>query len=487
MRLFSRYPVDKRHNREWLVRIRLTLFSIAIAGGLAMPWCGQADDTADSINVLKQQIEALDQKVRILERQRELGAESADAAAKETPTVTLGNNGLSVNSADKNFVIQLHGVVQVDNRSFFNDGGIQGNDGILLRRARPILQGTVYRDFDFFFQPDFGGSSVQIFDAFMDYHYSPWLRLRIGKLKTPVGLEQLQSDVAISFNERSLATDLVPNRDIGFELWGDFGDGRLSYAAGVFNGVGDARNSSNADFEDHREFAGRFFLQPFKQTGLAALEGLGFGVGGSWGNTFSNAAGLPATTGGTLAGFTTDGQQQFFAYNPTNGTVVANGDHWRISPQGYYYWGPFDLMGEYVISHQQVSKGAMSAGLENTAWEVSAGWVLTGEDASFSGVTPKRPFDLAAGHWGSVQLVGRYAALNLDKDSFPVFANPGTSASAAHAWAVGLNWYLNKNIRMDASFSRTTFTGGGGAGTAAPAIVTRQPEEVFFTRLQLAF
>jgi hypothetical protein len=37
------------------------------------------------------------------------------------------------------------------------------------------------------------------------------------------------------------------------------------------------------------------------------------------------------------------------------------------------------------------------------------------------------------------------------------------------------------------SFSHTTFNGGGGSGTSAPATVTQKPESVFFTRLQLAF
>src|SRR5204863_660800 len=123
------------------------------------------------------------------------------------------------------------------------------------------------------------------------------------KFKTPVSLEVLQSDPVTLFNERGLPTALAPNRDIGFQLWGDVADGRINYAAGVFNGVGDGRNTSNVDFEDHREFAGRLFLQPFKGTGVTALRGLGFGVGGSWGNTFSNATGLPSA-------FLTDGQQQ---------------------------------------------------------------------------------------------------------------------------------------------------------------------------------
>jgi hypothetical protein len=40
-------------------------------------------------------------------------------------------------------------------------------------------------------------------------------------------------------------------------------------------------------------------------------------------------------------------------------------------------------------------------------------------------------------------------------------------------------------VKLD--FSHTAFTGGGGAGTSAPATVTRKPENVLFTRIQLAF
>jgi hypothetical protein len=36
-------------------------------------------------------------------------------------------------------------------------------------------------------------------------------------------------------------------------------------------------------------------------------------------------------------------------------------------------------------------------------------------------------------------------------------------------------------------FSHTHFNGGGGAGTSAPATVTRKDENVMFTRVQLAF
>ena len=73
------------------------------------------------------------------------------------------------------------------------------------------------------------------------------------------------------FNERALPTALVPNRDLGVELHGELLEGVASYAAGVFNGVGDARNSSNFDFEDRKALEGRVFFQPFKQSSLAVV------------------------------------------------------------------------------------------------------------------------------------------------------------------------------------------------------------------------
>ena len=453
----------------------------------------------------EQRLQELDQKVKIIERNRELEAEAAEAKAKEAPKITLGDQGFSFASANGNFGLQLRGVLQVDSRSFFNDGGTVGNDGFLLRRVRPILQGTVFRDFDFLFVPDFGtgnnagnggaAPTPQIYDAYLNYRYSPALQFQAGKFKSPIGLEQLQADRDIIFNERDLPTDLVPNRDLGFELHGDLFQGIASYAAGIFTGVGDARNSSLSDFEDDKAFEARVFFQPFKTLSVPALQGFGFGLAGSFEEMQgTNTIGLPATTGGNLPGYATVGQQQFFAFNPTNRSVVADGQHWRLSPQGYYYYGPFGLLGEYVISDQQVKSAgtgpAHSAFLANTAWQIAGSWLLTGEDATYGVVIPRHSFNPASGGWGAWQLVLRYSALDIDNAAFPFFSDPSSSARSAHEWSLGLNWYLNRNVSVRTSFSHTTFTGGGGggaSGTSAPGAVTRQDENVLFTRVQLAF
>jgi phosphate-selective porin OprO/OprP len=384
----------------------------------------------------------------------------------------------------------------LDSHTFFGDNDLsQGNDSFLLRRARPILEGTVFRDFDFQFIPDFGGSSVQIFDASLNYRFRPELQFKAGKFKSPVGLEQLQVDADVAFNERSLATDLVPNRSVGVEVWGDIGEGALTYAAGIFNNTGDGRHSGNVDFTDDKEFAGRVFGRPFKESGPAWLRGLGIGVSGSYSQVSSNSAALPSTTGGSLPGYASAGQQQFFAFNPVVGPVVADGTHWRVSPQAYYYYGPFGLMGEYVISDQGVLNSAnlRKANLQAQAWQIQAQYVLTGEDATFGTLIPNRPFTWHGGGWGAWQLVGRYGELSIDDDAFPNFANPATSAKGATEWAVGINWWLNRNLRVLTSFSHTDFDGGGmvnladPASRSAPATVTHQSENALFTRLQLSF
>ncbi|MBC8097030.1 MAG: porin [Akkermansiaceae bacterium] len=440
--------------------------------------------------------EELDQKIRIAERHAELTAEASEAKAKDSPKLSISQNGVSFSSADTNFVVKLRGLVQLDGRKFFDDNPrSEGNDTFLLRRARPIIEGTFFRDFDFQIVPDFGGSSVQLVDAFVNYRARPELQFKAGKFKGPVGLEQLQSDATLPFNERSLVTGLVSTRNVGVQLWGDIAEGALGYAIGAFNQAGDGRNPNNNDFNDNKEIAGRIFAQPFKSTERASLQAFGVGLAGSWSQVRSNSAGLPSTTGGTLPGYATEAQQQFFAYNPSIGTVVADGEHWRLSPQLSYLFGPFGLIAEYGISHQEVANSATGAraALEHHAWQVGAQWMVTGELASFTGIVPERPFNWRTGGWGAWQLMARYSNLSIDDAAFGDFSDASLSASEATAWSVGINWWLNKNVRVLTSFTHTTFDGGGNFNPldsrtfSAPATVTAQDENALFTRIQIGF
>jgi phosphate-selective porin OprO and OprP len=478
-----RSSVNVRTSFSYIVGAAL-LFAVSTSTSslLAADASPSTDELLQRINSLEQELKELKAKVE----QQQPGTNQAETAAgqppKSTGFISAGPDGFQFQSGDTNFAIALHGLIQTDSRTFFSDDKAKGNDAFLLRRARPIISGTVYRDFDFLFTPDFGGNTVQIVDALVNYRLEPEVQVQIGKMKPPVGLEALQQEQFTFFNERSLATGLVPYRDIGVELHGDLFGGVISYAAGLFNGAPDyVTTTTNTAWDNNKSFDARIFLQPFKNTSIAPLKGLGVGVAGTY--QLDSGTTNNGNTTGLTQGFVTDGQQKFFTYS---NSVASTGIHTRITPQGYYYWGPFALMGEYVENNDHVSnfaKKITSANLDNTAWEISGGYVLTGEDASYNGVTPNHPFSPFNGRWGAVQLVGRFAELDVDKKAFHGFADPTTSASQADAWAVGLNWYLNRNIRINTSFAKTTFEGGNGP----KATVTKQPEEVFFTRLQLSF
>ena len=449
------------------------LFMVMIVGALfggAFPaFAAETDNEAPVATPpsLEERLQELDQKVRVLERTRELAQEEAAAKAKETPVVGAGKDGFFLKSANGDFQLKLRGYVQADSRFFLDDKKTAAVDQFLLRRVRPIIEGTLYKYFDFRIMPDFGGGKVELQDAYLDIRYQPEANLKVGKFKAPVGLERLQSGTDILFVERALPTDLVPNRDLGFQLHGEFLGGALSYAVGVFNGVADGA-STDGDNNNDKEFAGRVFARPFKGSDVEPLAGLGFGVAGSYGDQ-----------DGALPSYKTTGQEKFFSYQST---ATAAGVHYRISPQGYYYWDALGLLGEYVFSSQEIKNGTNSAAIRNDAWQVALSYLLTGENASYKGITPKQQFDPRNGTWGAFELAARLSRLNIDDAAFTkkTFADITKSARTARAIGGGVNWYLNRNVKAVLDYEQTSFDGGSTTGD-------RVTEKVIQTRFQIAF
>lgn len=417
----------------------------------------------------------LDQRLRIIERKLELQAEESAAKAAATPTVALSaEKGLSVKSPPPGDVeVKFKALVQADGRFFSGDAQNPQNDTFLFRRVEPTVEGSWGKLIGFRLNAQLAGDSATLNDAYVDLRFDPRATLRIGKTKTPVGLERLQSSSTLAMVELGFPGELAPGRDIGVQLQGEFADARLSYALGAYNGTPDGRDAITSNPDNDFEFAGRVFAEPWKNGG-GALSGLGFGIAASHGETRGSGNNF-------LPRYRTPGQVQFFNYRSA---VVADGDRSRWSPQAYYYRGAFGLLGEYIVSKQEVSLPAAGAraDFDNKAWQLVAGWVLTGEDASFKGVVkPNQPFTSGSAGWGALELVARYGRLDVDDDAFPRFADPAVAASQASSWGLGLNWYLTGNLKLVANYTQTAFESG------APAGADREDEKAFFTRAQFSF
>jgi len=394
--------------------------------------------------------------------------ESSDSVAASHRTVVAGSNGLVLSSSDGANTITVHGYVQADDRMFSSNIHGEDLDTFLFRRIRPQIEGTIFNAVDFRFMPDFGQSNPQIQEAYLEWKSFPLAKLRVGKFKEPMGLEALRSDRDLSFTERSLASDLLPLRYMGAQISGSLLSNSVSYAAGYFNGSNDGSNG-NFQWVAANEFASRMFFLPFTKTRIGTLRQLGFGFAGSVANQH-----------GPIAGLKTMAQSTFFKYS--SGTM-ANGQHVRISPQGYYYVGPVGVLGEYVISSQDVAHGVQKANVTNRGWQVAGSVVLTGEKNTYNGVKPHNSFEPSRGlrHLGAFELAFRYSQLRVGSNAFPLFASSKTAAQAADERAIGLNWYLSRFVKLTSDLEYTSFT------MASQAVAPLHNEIVLMNRVQLAF
>ena len=481
---------------------RATVLAVALTSIALAPFTARAQTppsaSASEIEALREQIRQLDQKLRVLERNLELKDETAAAAAKKLPKLTASDGRIEIASADGANSLRLRALLVADARFYLDDvnnannpAGTGTNDTFLLRRARIGLEGKFSDRFQYIVVSEFGtGSSVSVTDANILTAINPAFNVRVGKFKTPVGLEQLQSDPVAFFNERSVATGLTPNRDVGIQLEGAFLTNRISYQVGVFNGVPDGGNTSQAttDFDSDKTVAARLFATPFVNDKGSVLKGLGFGIAASQGNYDS--------VNGRAGQYRTDGQQTYFTYLTSTTTpasnVIADGQGTTISPQAYYYYGPFGLLAEYVSSTIDVRRGTQAVReIENTGWNLSAGYVLTGEDAGYKGVTPKTVFNPSAGTWGAFEVVARVAQVDIDDDVFEGgtagrLANPDVSASKVTTYGIGLNWYPAKAIRVGLDYFENKFGLADGASPAKDAVIS-DDEQTIIARVQVSF
>lgn len=454
---------------------RVVLVSLLLPGAVAARPClvaAQQDSTPPAS--VEERLRELDQEVRILKRRREMERDSVVATPKNRPQAIADKSGFWLRSADGKFTLHLGGYIQADSRTFLEATAVGLNNTFLLRRARLLLEGTVFEFFDFRLLPDWGGGTAVIQDAYVTGRVSPGLRLKAGKFKGPVGLERLQSATDILFIERAFPSAIAPNRDLGFELAGDVADSVVHYEIGIFDGAVDGA-SLDTDTGDNKDGEGRLSFTPFRHSGTRYLEGLSLGIAGTIGGEYGTQAapGLPS--------YKSPGQNPFFGYrsDATAVAAVAAGRRWRVSPQAYWSIGPLGLLGEWIRSSQMVSRGTTTAAIGAEAWQAAGSFALTGEKASYRGITPRKPVD--ARGVGAVELVARYSELQVDDDAFPAFADPTRSARKAREWAVGVNWYPEQRIKIAVNYGRTSFDGG------APAGADRDHEKALLTRFQVAF
>jgi phosphate-selective porin OprO and OprP len=488
--------------RTSIVPVVAAVIVAAVAGMLpaanrayaqAQPSAAELQREINQLQAKLDALQALDQKVEVLDKRVDTEQQDTTQKFGNLPKVKADANGITVGSPDGDFNLRVHGLIQVDSQSYTNGDDKKAPGGVtsstfLINRARAIFEGTVFKNYDYHLEPDFGLGTTVLQDAWLDAHpLGDAVRFEAGKFKSPFGLERLQQDTNLLFIQRGLTTNLIPNRDIGFMFHGSLLDQVFTYQLAFLNGVPNNTASVDADTNDGKDFVGRVFFQPLKETNVEFVRGLGVGLAGTYGDE-----------NGALSKYKSSGQSTFFSYVSGSGTAAAPnatayGERHRISPQAYYYVGPFGLLGDYVNDTQDVRLTTTSTvkkvtttnkndeTFANHAWQIQAGFMLTGENESYYGVKPAHDFNPLEGGWGAWEIKARFGSLDVDHDAFAYkFASDTTSAERATEYAGGLNWYLSQNIKLDFEYLWTAFFRGATHGN-------RPGEGAFLTQAQIAF
>jgi phosphate-selective porin OprO/OprP len=435
----------------------------------------------EEIRMLKERNEQLEKELRGLRETLEAqpvspsveeGAPEAAApsakAGKTAPEFEVGyKDGFYIGSEDGQYKLKLGGRVTTRYSAFESDTPL--NDQFAIKRARLETDVSLLDYYDLRVQLEFsdtgsapgpfppgnpttGSSSSslntpRLKDAYIDVHYFPEARFRMGQYKAPFSWEALLSHKYLDFVDTSIAVNNTRfgGRDIGAMLHGKLLGNMLEYQLAVLNGSGENTGDNNSE----KDLDARLVLRPFSKTDNWLVSGMQFGISETTGKENTNMSGFKFSTTGGLA---------FNTFS--SGDVMTN--RTRLGTEFIWPFGPASIKSEWIWMwmddfqlRDSTNQVLQEEDLHFRAWYLSGTYLLTGEKKALGRIVPSRPFDPFKGTWGAWEIAARYSAFKSDddliKDGF------ATGTDGAEAFTIGLNWYLNPYMRVILDYEHTDF------------------------------
>ncbi len=369
--------------------------------------------------------------------------------------VSVGEKGLKVETADKQFKFQFGGRLQVEADGDIGDDELsQGaTEGVEVRRARMYMKGVVWGDYKYIVEADFADNDIAIKDAFLTYKgFKGWAGLEItaGHQKQPISMELQESSNDIMFTERSTVNVLTaPAFDRALGLHAKFSDKSWSAQLGFYgDGVSPALDSEGDKSTDDEgwSFASRVTYAPINTKAQVVHLGA-FGGYKGFSDVKSTVKFASETT-------------HMSNLKLTNVKITDVKGLGIFGVESAYMNGPFSIQGEYA--HEWVTRGGGMNGLDLNAAYVQVAWTLTGEARSYKGsdgefkyLKASENFSWSKGTWGAFELAGRYGISDIAYGSY----EDGTREQDI---TFALNWYMNNNVRVMADYRYAFDLAGSG-------------------------
>jgi phosphate-selective porin len=380
-------------------------------------------------------------------------------------------DGFTLRSRDKRNELKLQASAQLDSRFYMGESVAPHSFDI--RRARFDFNAKLLEFMSIRLQAALEDNPY-IRNAILDLKACDAFHFRVGQMKVPFSSEWLTLDNQVNFLERAAAEPIYPFFDRGAMIWGDLAGQAVTYNLGIYNGNGVDLDGNKGDIDGSKDVAGRFFLQPFRNAGLAAIEGI-YLVGQGTHGLMSVPTRRFETRGMATPNYESLAwrwrTEQVIGTNGRNTDSVAAevGSKSRLGAELHYLYGPFALSLEWAVvrykditiyhDFYQGSKRLMHEAVarHNGGIHSASAWAslfLTGEKKTLDNFgwrqpTPKSQLAPGSAGTGAWELLGRFSATIANEALF----DKDTKTSGYKASALGL--------------SGTAASGEGGSVTPA--------------------
>jgi phosphate-selective porin OprO/OprP len=469
-----------------------------------------ADQSAPKVAALQAQLDTVNHELadvkaaQVADASNIITLQAPPSGATVTPSLPNGKPALA--SADGRFTANLRANVMFDAGKYFQKDNLPAqvtnrdlNDGTNFRRARFGIDGKLFKDFDYSWIMEFGGSGAenagQIFEAYVQYTGLKPLKIRVGAFEPNIGLAAAVSTTQMPIMERPSPAEVARNvaagdsrsavQVFGNGLWGE-GDSGIATrwfasAAVTGNTVGTINSTGAATAQPTDEqtgIIGRFALAPFSSTDWQ----LHLGVNGQY-VTQPNDAGAAVNPRYPVQlrdrpELRIDGTRLVDTGAIDARHVTVLGAEAGLTAQNFMLEGEYF---DYRIDRRNATNPVIAPSNPNfSGWYVTGVWVLTGEnrpynpaEARFDGPKPNYNFNPSAGTWGAFEIAARYSDLDLNyHDCGAGHAIPAAGVACFDAIrggqqkisTIGMNWYLNPDIRFMLDFQHVDVNRFNAAG-----------------------
>jgi phosphate-selective porin OprO/OprP len=471
--------------------------TIGVIGALATGSAHAQSANDEQIAILKQQLRALEKKLDNVQKQTNTVQKQSDSVKqsvananaaylpkKAVPfidaTLKMPGNRPTFCTADGANCIAITGRLHLDTAAYSFRPNTAAtlpqsvNDGINARRARLGLIGTFNRDWEYSVVVDAGGTTdgtVTLNNAYVAYKGVKGLVIQGGYIDVPYTLDEATSSNNIMFMERAasqvLATSLAA------------GDNRAAFGGQIFS---------------DNYWVGAYV------TGPATSATVNHSVAQPLGATF-RAVGLPinsdvatvlvgfdalylAQTGGATNNTLAMSDRIEVRVDPATSALLNTGTLTNVESARVLSGEAAVQVGSFMAQGEYFDYSVQRAGLGDLGFSGGYGqasYVLTGEKhkysssaGAFGGINPARPVNFGTGDLGAWELAVRYSYASLNDGAI--------RGGELNNTTVGLNWYVNQNMRFMFNWIHGTVDKVSTAN-----VDTGGKYDVFAMRTQVAF